>query len=383
MDKSKALVLRKENLPATIDELKQFIIITKRRIESHKVQIDAIKRLGLSKSVYDQKLEETQFMGGVVLYAEAKMGNLLKEVPRTSGGTISGKYRKKKSDRSTGVTILTPLQKTGINRTDIMRAQTLADNEDAIEEVINEETKKGNLPTREKVIKKVREKKTEKDRKAMKRKGSLYKGEELFSVIHGDFYSYCMENIKPNSIDHIITDPPYPKKFLPLWSQLGEVANRVLKPSGFCITYTGVYYLPEVLNRMEEHLEYYWQMCMKLRGKHARVFPRNIYQLYRSIIIFQKLPIKKQRFMTVDFFESDLKEEKELHPWQQAVAGFEILLEKFTIPKQTILEPFAGAGTVGVACMKNNRKCILIEKDKSSINIIKGRLNDTWKEIKK
>ncbi len=380
MNKSKALVLRKENLPATINELKQFIIITKRRIESHKVQIDAIKKLGLSKSVYDQKLEETQFMSGIVLHAEAKMGSLLKMIPRTKGGKS---YQKKYHTRSTGGTSITPLDKTGIKKTDRMRAQILADNEDAIEEVINEETKKGNLPTREKVIKKVREKKTEKDRKAMKRKGSLYKGEELFSVIHGDFYSYCMTNIKPNSINHIITDPPYPKEFLPLWSQLGEVANRVLKPSGFCIAYTGVYYLPEVLNRMSEHLSFYWQMCMKLRGKHARVFPRNIYQLYRSIVIFQKAPIKKQRFMTVDYFESDPQEEKALHPWQQAVLGFEVLLEKFTMPKQTILEPFAGAGTVGVACMKNNRKCILIEKDKSSINIIKGRLNETWEEIKK
>ena len=372
------LVLRKESLPATIDELRDFVIVTKKRIEVHKVQIAAIERLGLSKSVYYRKLKETQYMSETVLHAEAKMGKLLQDIPSARG---KGKRGKARLIGSTGGTNYTELQKTGIKKTDRMRAQILADNENTIEEVVEEEISKGNLPTREKVFKKIRENRTKKDREIMMRKGKLYK-DEIFPVIHGDFYSYCMKNIKPNSIDHIITDPPYPRKFLPLWSQLGEVANRVLKPSGFCIVYTGVYYLPEVLNRLGEHLEYYWQMCMKLRGKHAVVFPRNIYQQYRSIIIFQKLPIKKQRFMTVDFFESDLHEEKALHPWQQAIAGFEVLLEKFTMPKQTILEPFAGAGTVGIACMKNNRKCILIEKDKNSVKIIKGRLNDTLKEMK-
>ena len=36
--------------------------------------------------------------------------------------------------------------------------------------------------------------------------------------------------------------------------------------------------------------------------------------------------------------------EKELHPWQQSLYGFVQLLEKFTEPKQLILEPFAGTG---------------------------------------
>ena len=40
-----------------------------------------------------------------------------------------------------------------------MRAEILADNPDAIEEVINEETNKGKIPTREKVLRKVRERK--------------------------------------------------------------------------------------------------------------------------------------------------------------------------------------------------------------------------------
>ena len=77
-------------------------------------------------------------------------------------------------DRSTGGTIKTPLQKTGIKRTDQMRARILANNEDAIEEVVEEEISKGNIPTREKVLRRVREKTAERYREALKIKAKTY-----------------------------------------------------------------------------------------------------------------------------------------------------------------------------------------------------------------
>ena len=52
--------------------------------------------------------------------------------------------------------------------------KTLADNPDAIEEVIEEEISKGNIPTREKILRKARENKAEKDREALKRKAKTY-----------------------------------------------------------------------------------------------------------------------------------------------------------------------------------------------------------------
>ena len=40
----------------------------------------------------------------------------------------------------------------------------------------------------------------------------------------------------------------------------------------------------------------------------------------------------------------------------------------------TILDPFGGSGTTMVACIKNNRKCILIEKEEEYIKVIKERI---------
>ena len=378
----KGLVVRKENLPATIDELKEFVIVTKRRIEAHKAQISAIERLGLSKSVYERKLKETQYMSGIVLWAEAKMGSLLKKIPLAKG--VGGGRGKKKLTPTDG-NKLTEIQKTGIKHSDRSRAQMLNNNRDAIQEVIDEETNKRNIPTREKVFRKIRENKLEVFRSTIKKQAKKYKAKgNMPKVICTDFYGYCMKNIKPSSIDHIITDPPYSEKFLYLWDQLSEVAERVLKPGGFCIAYTGVYYLPDVLDRMRKHLIYYWQLTMKLIGAHAKVYNRNIFQVYRSILIFSKKPIKKQSVMTMDFFEhKEERREKDLHEEQQMKSGFVELLNKFTIPGQMILEPFGGAGTVPVVCLEEGRKCLCIEIKEENVKIIKGRLNIAYKELNK
>ena len=106
-------------------------------------------------------------MSGMVLYAEVKMGGLFKEIPRA-------KLKRRIVDANTGESIKTELQKTGISKRDRSWAKTLAENEDAIEEVVEEEIKKGNLPTREKVLRKVRENKAERDREALKRKVKTY-----------------------------------------------------------------------------------------------------------------------------------------------------------------------------------------------------------------
>jgi len=381
----KGLVVRKENLPATIEELKAFVIVTKRRIEAHKAQISAIKRLGLSKSVYERKLKETQYMSGIVLWAEAKMGSLLKIIPRAEGGTP---YKKKYSTSNTGVTSRTEIQKseerTGIKKMERSRAQILDNNREVIQEVIEEEERKKTLPTREKVFRRIREKKAKSVRTKMRKQAKDYMSEgKKPKVICADFYGYCMKNVKPNSIDHIITDPPYSKEFLYLYSQLSEVAQKVLKPSGFCIVYVGTYFLDEVMDRMREHgLEYYWQICLELIGSHAKVYARSIYQAFRGVLIFQKKPIEKMKLMTMDFIKI-MNPEKELHLWQRSVREFVELLNKFTEPKQMILEPFAGAGTVGVACVQAKRKCILIDNDKGVIDTIKGRLNIAYNKLDK
>ena len=51
-----------------------------------------------------------------------------------------------------------------------------------------------------------------------------------------------------------------------VWSDLGEVAARILKPQGILVALSGTLYLPEVLNRLGDHLQYGWTYAEKMTG---------------------------------------------------------------------------------------------------------------------
>ena len=70
-------------------------------------------------------------------------------------------------------------------------------------------------------------------------------------------------------------------------------------------------------------------------------------------------------------------QERDYHDlnWGQSLGKFEYLIEKFSKPGETILEPFAGTGTTLVACKNTKRKCIGFEIEKEKYeSIIKGRI---------
>lgn len=65
------------------------------------------------------------------------------------------------------------------------------------------------------------------------------------------------------------------------------------------------------------------------------------------------------------------------HPSPKEITHYQKLVEMFSLEGDTILDPFAGSGTTGVACINTNRKYILIEKDPSYCEIIRKRLANT------
>lgn len=60
---------------------------------------------------------------------------------------------------------------------------------------------------------------------------------------------------------------------------------------------------------------------------------------------------------------------------QKPVGLFEHLLEYITLENEVVLDQFAGSGVVGEACMKKNRRAILIEKSHELIEKVKTRLD--------
>jgi len=185
----------------------------------------------------------------------------------------------------------------------------------------------------------------------------------------GDFEE-VFKDVPNGSIDCIITDPPYPHEFIDVWSKLSRVAKRVLKPNGFCIAYSGQMYLPEVINRMCENLDYYWTFAVYHEGQTQIVNGINLMCRWKPVLIFQNGK-KKIGNTFQDYFISEQRE-KTGHDWQQSKSGVSYLIEMFTKPNELIMEPFAGSGTTIIAAINKNRRIIAAELDEKTYNIAKS-----------
>ena len=199
-----------------------------------------------------------------------------------------------------------------------------------------------------------------------------------FTLLFGDMQDEC-KGISDNSIDLILTDPPYPQEYLPLWDELAFMSQRVLKPSGWLITYSGSLHLNYVMNTLSKQLSYYWQLCLRHREGTQLIHPRNIIAEWKPILIFQKEPISHQEQTIVDLIDFE-KMDKKWHDWQQGAQAPAFLIENFSKQGDTVLDCFSGSGTFPITAYKMNRKAIAIDNDEQNINIMKGLLNGIQNE---
>ena len=209
--------------------------------------------------------------------------------------------------------------------------------------------------------------------KEMEAAAKLYQENGALRIVNADFYPWCNENLEDNSVDLILTDPPYPKEFLPLWNKLGEVASRVLKPGGYLVSYSGQLYLPEVLIALHKHLSYCWMVNLQHTGQNQLVHARNAICTYKPILIFRKGDPGKFDNTIVDTISSDYRD-KDFHKWGQCESGFMYLMKSFSNPNDLVLDPFLGGGTTLAVAKDLKRRCIGIEIDPQYMDVIKSRL---------
>lgn len=64
------------------------------------------------------------------------------------------------------------------------------------------------------------------------------------------------------------------------------------------------------------------------------------------------------------------------HPTEKPVALYETFVSRFTDRGETILDPWAGSGTTGVAARNLGRRCVLIEKEERWCEMAAKRLGE-------
>lgn len=221
----------------------------------------------------------------------------------------------------------------------------------------------------------------------------------------------CMEllhTIKSESIDCIVTDPPYkvtskgcsgtmggywtsedtnkgkifeynnisPEKYLPEF-------YRVLKDGTHCYIMINNINLIEMLNVATDcGFKFIKSLIWNKKNK---ICGRYYMNCFEYILMFRKGTARDiNNCSTPDILEIPIKKLKDsngknLHDTEKPVELMKILIENSTNEGETVLEPFAGIGSTIIACEQLNRKCIASEIDLKYVEIIKNRLNGTEK----
>lgn len=186
--------------------------------------------------------------------------------------------------------------------------------------------------------------------------------------------------IPDNSVDLIFTDPPYDEDSIPLYGELATFGARVLKPGGSLICYTGHYAVPRVCTLMEEHLRYWWLLCLEHSGAAARLPGKWVYVHWKPMLWF----VKGTRDITEDRYVADrfvsTPPDKDLHDWQQDVSEALYYIGQLTDPGAVVCDPFCGTGTTLLAAIQLGRKAYGIDKDRRQIEITKDRIDHYYME---
>lgn len=195
--------------------------------------------------------------------------------------------------------------------------------------------------------------------------------DDNYRVFLGDIRKHKDFDIQPDSVDIIITDPPYPEEYIELYTPLAELAERVLKPGGLCVVMTAHYTLPETMRRLGEHLSYWWISAYLMPRNEGRVFSRKALVGWKPLLVYSKGDYTGEWFKDVCNSVAPSKCE---HEWGQDEAGMASILDSFTQPGMTVLDPFCGGGSTGAACLKLGCKFIGADNDQVNVNLTSQRL---------
>lgn len=152
------LVKTSTQLPDNIEDLSRFVLVSEERIHALRAEIRAIKKVHLAKEVYEQKLAEAQEIGQITVEAAQKMGELLLQIQKQSGGDHGNQYTGGKI--SPGVDFgkgkMQTVADMGMSQRQVEQYQQMAQNPKAVQVAIQKAIENGDVVSRSQVMKEIK-----------------------------------------------------------------------------------------------------------------------------------------------------------------------------------------------------------------------------------
>lgn len=79
------LTTRTTQLPDTLEDLSQFVLVNKAKLDAYRVKLRAVNRLSDAQEIREQTLQEMQDISSALIAAETRIGEILLNVPKQAG----------------------------------------------------------------------------------------------------------------------------------------------------------------------------------------------------------------------------------------------------------------------------------------------------------
>ena len=219
-------------------------------------------------------------------------------------------------------------------------------------------------------------------------------------ILHGDCLIQ-LKKLETNSVDSVITDPPYnisrKTNFNTLkghsgtsmdygeWDKNADILSwidelpRVLKQGGNIVIFNDWKNLGKISDRLIKN-GFVPKRCLVLSKSNPAPFNRD--RLFVNDVEFAIWAIngKGWAFNRQDKLQKCVfpttVQSKKFHPTMKDIKVITKLVKILSNEKDVVLDPFMGSGTTGIVCVKLNRNFIGIEREEEYIKIARARIEN-------
>ena len=217
---------------------------------------------------------------------------------------------------------------------------------------------------------------------------------EKIQILHKDAFD-MLDDLPDNSVDAIITDPPYnvtdndwdifdtDEDFLKFIEQIIIKSKKVLKENYHFYLFAADRYMADIEMLFKKHDLLIQSRIIWVRKNMSmgRVTDKKFISHYEPIFHIGNKSLNfpnewgEERFNVQEFAvpQSNFDDKKE-HPTQKPYKLIKRLVELSTDIGDLVVDPFCGAGTTAKACDDLNRKCITSDTNENYIKIAKNRV---------
>lgn len=194
----------------------------------------------------------------------------------------------------------------------------------------------------------------------------------VVKLYQGDVRAVLRE-LSAESVDCVITDPPWPSQGQEAWELWREVVPALARLAPRMAVHLGCDSDPRFLSDISEYLPFFRVVSLELVCPHYK--GRLMYTGDIAYLFGPPPPVRPhQQVIPGKAVATDSNGKENAHPYPRKLSHVEWLVKWWSEEADVILDPFCGSGTTLVAAQRLGRRAIGIDLSPDYLELAEKRL---------